>query len=154
MMFETVADLRRDLCKYVVNCNCTININGHESQPCQCWDEYDKKLIGEWVRCNVIQGPKKVGRAKSMNATEFLKQAKRLGCEAVRSKLYDGYKLPCVKSVVLDGSPGSTIFTTYIMLLDFLSRFGLPHDCSFDALTENERFELEAFLACRNRGTL
>jgi hypothetical protein len=132
MMFETVADLRRDLCKYVVNCNCTININGHESQPCQCWDEYDKKLIGEWVRCNVIQGPKKVGRAKSMNATEFLKQAKRLGCEAVRSKLYDGY----------------------IMLLDFLSRFGLPHDCSFDALTENERFELEAFLACRNRGTL
>jgi hypothetical protein len=145
--FATIEELRRDLCEYGVNCKCRTNVSGHECMSCECWDEDDKQVNKEWVRFNVIQGPKKIGCANPMIPTEFLKQATRLGCVKVRSSLFDGYKLPCVKSPVVDGILGLTTFKTYLDLLEFLSRFGFPNECSFDAMSEDERFDLQVFLA-------
>jgi hypothetical protein len=153
LFFASLELFRDDLCAYGVSCQCGGSGDANDDTPCQCWDEHQKWMIRRWVRFNVIRGPKKSGLANRIAPTKFMTGAKRLGCTHFRSELRDGFKLPCVKNLA-EGILGLTVFRTWLDFMLFLSRFGFPPDCTFDALSQDEMFDLEVFLATYDRGTL
>jgi hypothetical protein len=153
MSFASLELFRDDLCAYGVSCQCGDSGDLNDDTPCQCWDEYQRWMIRRWVRFNVIRGPRKSGRANRIPPNKFMTRAKKLGCTHFQSELRDGFKLPCVKNPA-EGVLGFTVFRTWLDFILFLSRFGFPLDSTFDAVSDDEIFDLEVFLATYDRGTL
>lgn len=142
--FSTVEELRRDLCFYGVDCACG---STEERRGCDCWSESEKWKIKEWVRYEVIRGTVRSGPVRLIEDRRTARMLlRRLGFKHLRSVLFDGDVFPGV-STARGGTLGVTMFSAENEMWKFLSRAGLPENCDFEQLTNDERFDLEFFLS-------
>jgi hypothetical protein len=147
--FSSLRAFRDDLCAYGVACQCkkSEEILECPELPCHCWTHEDKETIDHWVRYAVIRGPKQLGSVRRLNSSHFFVYAQRLGCIHFDANIGQrhGYGLPGTKPD--DKIDGVRKFRSLHEFIHFLARFGLPENCHFDRLSDDERLRIELFLA-------
>jgi hypothetical protein len=117
--------------------------------PCHCWSNDDKETIDHWVRYSVIRGPMQTGKVKRISDSQygFFSFAKRLGFIYFDANIGQrhSYGLPGTKPD--DKIDGVNKFSSKQETMLFLARFGLPENCHFANLSDDERLSVEFFLA-------
>jgi hypothetical protein len=145
--FTNVQELQRDLCAYGVDCQYGGSVQRYAA-ACQCWNDAEKATLHRWVRDAVIRGPRRTGVVEEVTLYQLLQFGERLGfsCMAGSGDAPSSFYFP----------DGVTRAASIKDLLESLSRFGLPDDCLFGQLSEEERLGVEYCLAnyCPLAGTL
>jgi hypothetical protein len=135
LCFNSIKELRNDLCAYGVNCRCGTSMD--EEKACQCWTEDEKWNIKLWVRYNVIRGPiHKSGPVQVISLHQATKYLIRIG-----------YNRRQLESPLFTGEQQNELFR-------YLSQHGLPIEgdeqalsCDYNAISAEERFSLEYFIS-------
>lgn len=145
--FETLTELRSDLCAYGVSCQCggitsdNAMIDTLEA-PCQCWTSDDKWIIHLWVRYFVVKGSRRSAEVDKISEGLVWKYLHRLGFSKMTKSGLEVYGFPKVEKPS-HGTVGVNMFSTLRDVVHHLSRFGLPESCNVNTLRPDQQMELE-----------